>query len=397
MSDTKSKRNVKIEIIRLIACFAVIWYHIREVVDIKQVNFELKETVVFFECLCTICVMTFFLITGFFIYNMKGDIISDWVKLLKKLFFNILIPFFIVCIICLIFHDFIISKETLSTCIKNINISEMGYKLFLSIKHLDVGYLPGTAGHLWYIYSYTIIILVYPITRFILTKLPKYVGYILIIFFTICMIVNDYHLFYGDPTYNIIFKIVHKPIYYSAWGYVLYNDIIKKQIDEKNDGKSIIINKTLFIISSLVYVLTFVLLLKTQINYYLYHYNNGTDTPYVYTSWLSIYSLVLTSAFILTVYNINFDKLLNKKIKNAVFFVSKMTLGIYLVHYLIKTKLESLGIQQQFFVDRPNILYHFAYFIVYSFIIFVLSFFVVLIIDYIKSAIKKLVVKVKNK
>ena len=401
MSDTKGKRNVKIEIIRLIACFMVIWYHIREVVDISSKNFELKETVVFFESICSICVMTFFLITGFFIYNMKGDIISDWVKLLKKMFFNILIPFFILCIICLIFHDFIISKESFLYCLQNVDIKDIGYKLLLSIRHLDVGYLPGTAGHLWYIYSYVIIILVYPITRYILTKFPKFVTYILLLIFTILMIINDYYLFYGNPTYNIVFQIIHKPIYYSAWGYVLYNDIMKKLIDEKVKGdlnkKSLIINKPLFVISLLIYAISFIFLLKTQINYYLYHYNNGTSAPYVYTSWLSLYSLVLTSSFILIVYNINFDKILNEKVKDAIFYVSKMTLGIYLVHYLIKTKLESLGIQQQFFVDRPNILYHFAYFIVYSFIIFVLSFIVVWIIDYIKLAIKRLIIKAKNK
>ena len=397
MSDTKSKRNVKIEIIRLIACLMVIWYHIREVVDISSNNFELKETVVFFECICTICVMTFFLITGFFIYNMKGDIISDWLKLLKKLFFNILIPFLILCIICLIFHDFIISKESFLYCIEHIDIKEIGYKLFLSIRYFDVAYLPGTAGHLWYIYSYAIIILVYPITRFILTKLPKFITYILLAIFTALMIINDYFLFYGNPSYNVVFEIIHKPIYYSAWGYVLYNDIIKKQIDEKDDGRSIIINKTLFAISLVIYAVTFILLLKTQINYYLYHHNNGTQAPYVYTSWLSLYSLILTSAFILIVYNINFDKILNINIKNAIFFVSKMTLGIYLVHYLIKTKLESLGIQRQIFVDRPNIVYHFAYFIVYGFIIFILSFIIVYIFEYISKTFNQIIIKTHKK
>ena len=396
MSDTKIKRNVKIEIIRLFACFMVIWYHIREVVNIKQANFELKETEVFFECICSICVMTFFLITGFFIYNMKGKLISDWIKLLKKMFFNIIIPFFLICIICLIFHNYFISKQTFIECINNINFQNIVYKLYLSLIHFDIGYLTdvngmtmGTAGHLWYIYSYMIIIIVYPITRFILTKLPKYIGYILVVIFTIFMIINDYNLFYGNSSYDVIFKIVHKPIYYSAFGHILYNDIIKKHISDKNDGKSIIINKILFLILIIIYILKFLLLLKTQINYYLYNYSHGTAAPYVYTSWLSLYSLFLTSSFILIIYNINFDKLLNDTIKSKIFFVSKMTFGIYLSHYLIKTKLESIGFQQKFFVNRPNILYHFAYYIVYGFIIFILSFIVVFLIDLIKKNFRK--------
>ena len=38
------------------------------------------------------------------------------------------------------------------------------------------------------------------------------------------------HLYVKFPAnqYNPLFKILHQPIYYSAWGCVLYNDIIKK-------------------------------------------------------------------------------------------------------------------------------------------------------------------------
>ncbi len=381
MSNVKSKRNVKIEIIRLIACFAVIWYHIRELPF--KTNGELSETAVFFECLCTICVMTFFLITGFFIYNKKGNIITDWIMLLKKFLINIFSPFIIVCIITLIFHDFLISKNSFIECINNINISYIIEKLVLSIKNFDVAMLPGTAAHLWYIYSYAIIMIVYPITRYILTKMPKFVGYIVVAILTICMIVNDYHLYFGDPSYNFIFKIIHKPIYYSAVGHILYNDIIKKFIDSKNiDNKTLVINKEIFVISILVYAITFVLLFFTQVGYYL-----GVNNGYVYTSWLSLYSLVMTSAFILIVYSLNIDRFLNEKISNGIFYLSSKTLYIYLVHYLIITKFMSIGFQNIWTRNRPNILYHFVYYIFYSLFIFILSLIVVIVLDFIKRGL----------
>lgn len=381
MSDIKTKRNVKIEIIRLIACFAVIWYHIREL-PFKS-NGELSETAVFFECICTICVMTFFLITGFFIYNKKGSIIYDWLKMLKKFFINIFIPFIIICIITLIFHDYLISKNSFVYCIKNININYIAEKLWLSIKTFDVAPLPGTAAHLWYIYSYAIIIIAYPITRYVLTKMPKCIGYIIILILTICMVINDYHLYFGDPTYNKIFQIIHKPIYYSACGYVLYNDIIKKYIDNKEiTNKTLVINKKIFCISVLVYIVTFVLLFLTQVGYDL-----GTNNGYVYTSWLSLYSLVLTTAFILIIYNINVERFLNDKIKNTIYFLSSKTLGIYLVHYLIITKFISIGFQSMWTMNRPNILYHFVFYIFYSLFIFILSLLFVLFIDSIKRGL----------
>ena len=381
MSDIKSKRNVKIEIIRLIACFAVIWYHIRELPF--KTNGELSETAVFFECLCTICVMTFFLITGFFIYNKKGNIITDWISLLKKFLINIFVPFIIVCVITLIFHDFLISKNSFIECINNINISYIIEKLFLSIKSFDVAMLPGTAAHLWYVYSYAIIMLVYPITRYILTKMPKFVGYLIVAILTVFMVVNDYHLYFGDPSYNLIFKIIHKPIYYSAVGHILYNDIIKKYVDSKPiDDKTLIINIKLFVISILVYAINFVLLFFTQVGYYL-----GVNNGYVYTSWLSLYSLIMTSAFILVVYNVNAEKFLTSKIKNAIFYLSGKTLYIYLVHYLIITKFMSIGFQNIWTRNRPNIIYHFVYYIFYSLFIFILSLIVVIVLDFIKRGL----------
>lgn len=378
MKNIKSSRNVKIEIIRLIACFSVIWYHIREL-PFKS-NGELSETAVFFECICTICVMTFFLITGFFIYNSSGNIFRDFKKLLKKTFFNLFIPFVIISIICLIFHEYLISRETFLYCLQNIDINNIVSKLLISFKTFDVASLPGTAAHLWYVYSYIIIILVYPITRFLLTKTKRKVVYIILAILTICMIINDYHLFFGDPTYNKIFQIIHKPIYYSAFGFVLYNDIIKKYIDPISDNKRLIINKKIFIISIIIYILTFISLFITQINYYL-----GTNNGYVYTSWLSLYSLILTSAFILTIYNINIDIFLNDKIKTIIFFLSSKTLGIYLIHYLIITKLISIGFQSIWTMNRPNILYHFAFYIFYSLFIFILSLLFVSLIDLVKK------------
>ena len=104
MAEIKNNRNVKIELIRLIACMAVIWYHVRELP--WKTNGELSETAVFFECICTICVMTFFLITGFFIYNKKGSIIENWISLIKKFFIQVFVFFIIVSIFTIVFMTF---------------------------------------------------------------------------------------------------------------------------------------------------------------------------------------------------------------------------------------------------------------------------------------------------
>lgn len=391
MSEVKRKRNIKIEIIRIIACMAVIWYHIRELP--WKSNGELSETAVFFECVCTICVMTFFLITGFFIYNKKGPIISDWISLIKKFISQVFVLFIVVSIFTIVFHDFLISRQSFIYCIQNISINNIFTTLFNSLRFFTANYLPGTAAHLWYIFSYAIIIIAYPITRYVMTKLPKWVGYTILIVLTICMVINDYFLFFGDPTYNLIFKIIHKPIYYSAWGYVLYNDIMVKYIDEKLEkaidrDKVFIINKPLFIVSLITYAVTFILLFKTQVAYDL-----GTNGEYVYTSWLSTFSLVLTTSFVLLIYDINIERFLNEKINKVIYYISSKTLGIYMIHYPIITKFLSIGFQSRWTNNRPNILYHLLYYVFYSLFIFIVSFAVVWIVEFIIYKIKSLILK----
>ena len=389
MSEIKSKRNVKIEIIRLIACMAVIWYHIRELP--WKIDGELSETAVFFECVCTICVMTFFLITGFFIYNGKKSILGDWIALIKKFLSQVFVPFLFVVIFTIIFHEYLISTQSFLYCVSHISLIKIFQSVFECIRNYSTNNLPGSAAHLWYIFSYAFIIIVYPITRYIMMKLPKWVGYAAILLLTICMVVNDYFLFFGNPSYNLIFKIIHKPVYYSAWGHVLYNDIMKKYIDERQKDRSdklFIINKPLFISSIIIYIITFILLFKTQVAYYL-----GTNGEYVYTSWLSIYSLVLTTCFILFVYNINLDRFLNEKIKSVIYYISSKTLGIYLIHYLIIVKLLSVGFQNIFTKNRPNIIYHLLYYIFYSLFIFIVTFLTLLIIEKIHKVVKSIVSK----
>lgn len=385
MSSNRSKRNLKIEIIRIIACFAVIWYHIRELP--WKSNGELSETAVFFESVCTICVVTFFLITGFFIYNKKSNIFIDWYNLIKKFIFQVFIPFLVICIISIVFHEFLISRETFMEAIKNFSITSICVNLYYMLRYYTVIYLPGTSAHLWYVLSYAVIIMAYPITRFILTKLPKYVGYTILIILTICMIVNDYNIFFNNPTYNIVFKYIHKPVYYSAWGHVLYNDIMKKTIDDKlsniqNKNKVLIINKPIFFGSIIVYLISFVFLFLTQHAYY-----STVNGEYVYTSWLSIYSLIMSTAFVLAIYSINLDRFIDWKIKNLIVFISNKTLYIYLIHYLVITKFLSNGFVNIFTRNRPNIFYHLAFYIFYSFFIFVLTLLIILIIEFINNYI----------
>lgn len=340
--------------------------------------------------MCTICVMTFFLISGFFIYNKKGTIIGDWVKLLKNFFLTVFIPFFVIVLISLVFQEYFVSNKTISECIKSIDLNFIRKSLYESfILHFSTNYLPGTSAHLWYIFSYATIIFVYPITRFILKNCNKMITYIILLIFLILMVTNDYLLYHNNPYVNFFFVYVPKPIFYSAWGHVLYNDVLKPYIDDKNNTKSkkqkLVISKPLLLIGIALYIISFITLFFTQCAYYI-----NVNNDYVYTSWLSTFSLIMTTGFIIVVYSINFERFFNDNISKAICFIASKTFGIYLVHYPIVTKLFVLGVQSTLKQNYKYIWQHIFYHIYYSLFIFIISFIIVCIVDYIVAIVVKI-------
>ena len=380
-------RNFKIELIRLFACLLVIWYHLRE--RPWKITGELSEAVVAFECICGIAVIVFFIISGFFIYDRKGNIFKDWFTLIKKFLLNIFVPFLILAIISIIFNDLFFNQATFLECINKIDVKNIFNAIFLSIKSFSVTpSLPGTSAHFWYIYQYFAVLLVYPITRTILTKCDRKIVYTILIAYFALMAFNDYRIFYGDFSYNFILEIIKKPMMYSAFGYVLYHDVMERLIDaKKNDG--FIINVRLFVVSMITYLVAFVLLFKTQCAFYI----STPNSPYVYTSWLSFYSFVLAICFILILYNINFEKIMNVKLQNAAIFLGSKTLGVYMVHYFITTMFFAYDLKKYVLFNKPTIVHHLAHYFILTIANFIIALIIVVIVENIVGAVARLVKK----
>lgn len=385
MSKNSNKRNVKIEVLRIIACFLVIFSHIRDLP--WKPSGELRESAVFFDTAFSICVTIFFMITGFFIYNKKGTIIKDWLSLIKKFFTELFIPMMLTWIFCIVFDEFLVNTKTFIECIESFDIKVVWDNIYAVLSTYKTGELVGTAGHLWFFFSYFIIIIEYPIVRLILTKTNKYVLLILFFAFSAILIYNDYIAYFSEAFNVSPFYIFQKPVFYSAVGHILYNDFIKKYIDGKYDynENSIIINKPIFILSFIIYSIVFFLLYKTQKGLYL-----GRNNGYPYTSWSSYYSFVLTVTFILMFYDLNLNKLLNEKITNLIYFISSKTFGIYLIHYPIATRLKFV-LFQDYFADRRSIfIHHIIYYTLYGLFIFIISLLFTICLDKLRDIIKSI-------
>ena len=385
----KSGRDIGVEVLRLLACFAVCTYHIR--LFAMKTDGTISETYTILECSLAICVMSFFFITGFFIYNKKGNILTNWLKLIINTIINIIIPTIIVVIICIIFNDYFINIKSFDECIQNIDISHIVDVIIAGFKEFNAGPWPGTAAHLWYIFAYLYIVISYPLVQYILNKVPKKLILILIGYLILIGVVNDVWILDNDFTFHKLFDFIKKPVVYCMVGHFLYKDVLTKIRNKQS--KYLIKDFPTFIAGIVIYIVSIILMFHFQYNYYVKY-----DVHiYVYSSWLSMFSMFLTIGFFLMVYNIDFDTMWNDSIKNMIFYFSKQTFIIYLIHYLIVIRFVCTGFQDAWHQDFTNAFQYVLYYLFYGFFIFAVSMAISMIITLIPNIIKMIINKVSKK
>lgn len=141
----KNHKNIKVEIARIIACLLVIALHLRP--SAVTINGQLNVKSLFIECLCSTCVTTFFLISGFYIYDKKSNLFKDWFYLICKYIKRIYIPAIVLTFIALIFQDYILGLKSFVDCVKDINIyyisSEMSKMVRAFLAPADRPYIVG--------------------------------------------------------------------------------------------------------------------------------------------------------------------------------------------------------------------------------------------------------------
>lgn len=385
----KKEIDLKVEIIRILCCFLVICYHIRPQV---VVNGEIKESVVFVEAICSICVNTFFILSGFFIYENKNNLLISFIHVFKNFIKNIFIPFLFVAFLSFVFNDAFFFKKSAIDCIKDMDIQSIIKEIGVGIRYLIVYTWPLSTAHLWYVFAYAFLILFYPITKLILKYFDKKITYIIVILLLIVWIAFDIIVYYFKFEDNYYLNLVPKVITFSMIGSILYNDFIKKYLLTNDSDKSISKNNRLLIIFVLLYIITVVALFLLQISYL-----KNVNGFYVYTSYNSFLALVESVLVIIIIYNLNFMNYINDKTKHIVKIVSDATYGIYLVHWSILIMLASSGIQGMFFMKMTNIFSSILYYIVFGGLVFSISLLIVSFVKLIKNTLMRGVIYVKKK
>lgn len=364
------KRDYKLDVLKVIGCLLVILLHCKGLVIRTDGTINYNNLLI--ESFTAPCVEIFFLTSGFYLYKENGTYLDK----LKRLLFNIVIPYIIFCFICLNLTDWLLGIKNIQENFQSNSVKENLNSLWFSLRYNTADGLPNTLNHLWYIFSYIEIILFYPISKWFVQKCNKYVRNAVLIICFFFMLQNDYRLLTGnDWMYNIFFHIP-KAITISVMGHVLFNDFIKKDY---------IKNKKFALV-----IFTMISIALMVLSYYMqaYYYEHGG--VYYFDSWDSCITFVRTVILCVMVY------LMDLKENKFVSYIAQLSFYIYLIHYVILQRFLVRYVDEHFRSKCSNTFQDFAFAILFFILVTVTTILVCTVLHEIVFNIKLLIKKSKR-
>lgn len=368
MDKTKKRkeRDAQVELIRIIACLIVIATHL----TLKTYNeVQVDWSRLFTKCFLADGVAIFFLITGFFIANGRS-----YKKIILNTIKKVVVPGFALLVFSEIFTDFFTNKDSFMNCVRNFDIQNIK-TLIYSIAHGEVHKTIPTAAHLWYIYAYIQIIIIFPVLGILCKEETenRLARRILIILSVFSIFVRDVQKLFVIPELGIIeiFTIINPNILFVLLGYELY--VYKDKIRN---------NKLCTVLGALSFVIINLIRYKAES---IYMIKNLLIEEAAFVTYDTIFGIISALGLFIAVYSLDIK---NKFLNNLICYFGSMTFGIYLVHFLIIAKID---------IFRFEYITAFWKELVYMFFgticVFTLSFIIVFVI---KAVIKSLEITIKK-
>lgn len=348
----KKKRELGIELLRIVACFLVVIIHIK-LSDLENDGGIIKEQVLL-SCLSGYAVAVFFAITGCFWYRQDKpfkDVIIRHVR-------TILIPTFIVIMVFLVFREYLLAENIIPTLadVSAPNVANFFKGILAQMPELIGQH--DTFAIYWYVIDFTLLLIWYPLVRVIAKDaIGEKIMWAFVIIAFINRAVEEIQWFTDWDFYIREITIIPMALVMTMLGHLIYSK------------KEFIINNARMcrICSAILYVLA--ILISYILQYKLYKVNPSMGPEFANWKHTPAFLIVIS----LLVFFISLDTV---KIGNAaqkiILTISGFTFYVYLTHNGVTLKMMSTGF---FWVLRERIMAispsHGKYFIV-SFIMAVL-------------------------
>ena len=356
-------RDISVDLIRVIACLIVIATHLTlTTYNVYEVQVDWSR--LFTKCFLSDGVGIFFLITGFFISNGRS-----YKKILKNTVKNVILPAFILLVFSDFFSKFIVNQDTFINCIKNISSSNLK-RIVSCICQGDVSDIQ-VAAHLWYIFAYIQIIILFPLIKLLCTdsKESKLARRLLMLLCFANILIRDIQKFFVSSIGNIeIFSIIDEKILAVFLGYELY--LLKDKIKS---------NKKIGIIGFIIFIAINVIRYRAEMQYMIM---NHIVKEEAFNSWKNTFGFISAVSLFIAIYSINIK---NQKLSKFITNISSLTYGIYLVHYMLIAKIDIYK-----FEKISTFKFEMLYMLLGTLFIFIVSGLIVYVIRIIKSLKNKI-------
>lgn len=365
------KRDSSVELGRVLACCIVIGVHICLPAFVQDSYYDISR--IFISCLVADGVAIFWFITGFFLFKNVS-----YKKVLNKTFKNIGIPLIVFSCVCFYFSSWLFYDQPflqgfVHTKEEYINV----------IKTLLTWNNPVPSGsHLWYLYTYILIMLFFPVLLSFINYLEadsscKRVKYFFVISFSILML--------NDITMNKFanFSLHAFSAVFPAAVEIIYGHFLYKYKSYFKDKKWLLITPVCFLGMNII---------RAYLQYRNY-YVDAANTHILF--WYTSIGVVCTTSLLIFCLCIgNYIK--SKKVNKTICALGSFTFCIYMIHTYVIALLSKWGITDRINKKLFEIFGDNLFEVMYTIILIVLVFVISLIVSCCIRFIKNFVLGVFN-
>lgn len=360
------RRDPAVEMARVLGCLIVIGVHVC-LPAVAGGGYDPGR--VFISCLVADGVAIFWIITGFFYFN------NTYKKIGRKTFKKIGIPMIVFSVFSFYLSGWILNDVPLAQSIFG-HTKEEYVNVFRTLLTWNN---PVPAGsHLWYLYTYVLVILIFPVLKSFIDYLEaeprNRIKPYLCLSFTLLVINDIVSNRFGNFNLGSVGALIPAAIEVT-YGHFLYK------------YKSYFCKKKYIITAPVVFLGLNCIRAIIQIKRY---YLNPSDNSILF--WFSSIGIICAMSVIIFCFALeNYIK--NYKIKKVFVWGASYTMGIYIIHTYVNALLGKYGVTEhihKFFLARTsNIVFEILYTITLTLAVFLASFLGAVILRLLDKGIKK--------
>lgn len=349
----RQQKDVRVELLRVIACFMVIMIHIRIPPIVEG---QLLKTTIFINCVLSSAVGLFFLATGFFLY---GGGKSFW-QVARHFLIKILVPTLLVVLATLVLEPWILGRSDMMDCIKGSNIMEAVTGAARGVFRISSDEWGILCGHLWYIAEYGKLILFYPVVR----VLAKYADTRVLLYLAGFNIVHCLAIDFCR-SFGLFCFIYSEPFILPAQALVLTGCVLYRSRERLKQKRWIPVALLVAYGTGLLWM------------FYLqmgqFQTEGGDWSGAYFTTWLSGIGMLMAIILAACVLSMPDRWKLWERIRRPIIFLGSLSFPVYLLQYVIIIKMRTLGLELIFTRMAVNNVGTVFYYLLYGLVIFCIS------------------------